>query len=225
MRRNDATNGIAPSSRIVSALLVGVLAAAGPAAAAERDPRFDLGLRANIVGGTGKPSNDILGFGLIGHYRLGGRWAVGFGIDHSAKFDVERAPDLVGLTSPEVIDAVGTSTALTGSIERTFGPPGGRWEGFLSVGVGINSVDIDDVSGPLVDGGTFDISTDVDTEVLALAGLGGRWWFGNAWGAEAQVQGQRRFADWDLVDRVSGATGTIDDYTVRGILLTLLHRF
>lgn len=211
-----------------AAVLLGVglhLVAAGLAAADGGNPRFDIGLRANIVGGTGKPSNDILGAGLIGRYRLGGRWAVGFGIDHSAKFDVERAPDLVGLTSPEVIDAVGTSTALTGSIERTIGPPDGRWEGFLSVGVGINSVDVDDVSGPLVDGGAFDISVDAGTEVLALAGLGGRWWFGDHWGAEAQVQVQRRFADWQLVDRVSGATGTIDDYTVRGILLTVLRRF
>lgn len=207
-------------------LAVGLhLVAAGFASAAEGDPRFDLGLRANIVGGTGRPSNDILGGGLIGHWLLGGRWAVGLGIDHSAKFDVERAPDLVGLTSPEVIDAVGTSTALTGSIERTFGPPDGRWEGFLSGGVGINAVDIDDVSGPLVDGGVFDISTDAGTELLALAGLGGRWWFGDHWGAEAQVQVQRRFADWELVDRASGATGTIDDYTLRGILLTLLRRF
>lgn len=211
-----------------AAALLGVglhLVAAGFAAAAEGDPRFDLGLRANVVGGTGRPSNDILGVGLIGHYRLGGHWAVGLGIDHSAEFDVERAPDLVGLTSPEVIDAVGTSTALTGSIEQTFGSPGGRWEGFLSVGVGINSVDVDDVSGPLVDGGAFDISVDAGTEALALAGLGGRWWFGNHWGAEAQLQVQRRFADWELMDRVSGATGTIDDYTVRGILLTVLHRF
>ncbi|MGH9381127.1 MAG: hypothetical protein ACRD2Z_11010 [Thermoanaerobaculia bacterium] len=201
------------------------LAAGGVAVAAEGDPRIDLGVRANIVGGTGKPSNDILGAGLVGHYRLSSRWAVGLSIDHSAEFDVERAPDLVGLTSPEVIDAVGTSTALTGSLERAFGRPAGRWEWFVSAGVGINSVDVDDVSGPLIDGGTFDISTDAGTELLALAGVGGRRWLGNKWGVEAQVRAERRFADWQMVDRVSGATGTIDDYSVRGILLTVLRRF
>lgn len=212
----------------IAAALAGVtlnLSVAGFAAAAEPGRRFDLGLRVDIVGGTGKPSNDIPAAGLAGRYHLCDRWAVRLGVDHSPEFDVERAPDLVGLTSPEVIDAVGTSTALTGSIERTFARPGGRWEWFGAVGIGVNSVDVDDVSGPLVDGGTFDITIDAGTETLVFAGLGGRRWFGDTWGVEAELRAEQRFADWRIVDRRSGATGTIDDYFVRGVLLAVVYRF
>lgn len=218
-------NGITPPSRFAAALLVGVLAAASLVAAAERDPRFELGLRANVVGGTGKPSNDILGAGLFGRYRLSDRWALGVGVDHSPEFDVERAPDLVGLVSPEVIDAVGTSTAVTGWIEQTFRRPNGRWAWYWSAGLGINAVDVDDVSGPLVGGGSFDITTDAGTELLAVAALGGQRRFGESWGIEAALRAERHFADWDMLDRRSGATGRIDDYLVRGVHLAVTHRF
>lgn len=205
-------------------LLLGALGLAATTAQA-RD--FDLGVRFNAVAGSGKPTNDILGYGLFGHYRFGDRWSLGFALDYSPEFDVERAAELVGVPqdpTAEVIDALGTSTTLSGWAERTYGQ-GGRWEWFWLVGAGVNDVDIDPASGPRAGGGSFEITTDAGTEFLALFGGGVRRSLGERFALEVALAGQQHFGTWDLVDRVSGATGTIDDYFVSGIRFGLLRRF
>ena len=208
---------------LILTIVIAALALTPPAVAG--NGKFDLGLRGNIVGGSGKPTNDILGVGLFGHYRLNGRWRVGFSLDHSPEFDVERAPDLVGLRSPDVIDAIGTSTAFSGWIERVHPRAGGKWEFFWGAGLGINTVDVDPLAGPLAGGGIFDITTDAGTEFLAKLTAGARRWFAGSWGLEAALRGDQHFADWTMIDRVSGATGTISDYFVKGIGLGFLKKF
>ena len=72
--------------------------------------------RLNIVVGNGKPTNDIPGYGLVGHYKLSDGWYVGLTLDHSPAFDFERTPSIVGITQdPAVkdVDAVGTMTQFT----------------------------------------------------------------------------------------------------------------
>jgi hypothetical protein len=68
----------------------------GEAPALTQDGKFDLGLRANILAGDGEPTNDVLGYGLFGHVPLNDRWSIGFAIDHSPEFDVERTAKIVG---------------------------------------------------------------------------------------------------------------------------------
>ena len=35
----------------------------------------------------------------------------------------------------------------------------------------------------------------------------------------------QHFADWDITDRVSGATASIDDYLLKGVHLAFAYRF
>lgn len=199
---------------------------AGPALAA--DGPFDLGGRANIVGGSGKPANDILGLGLFGHYRFNDRWSAGFALDHSPEFDVERTAALVGLRQdPGVsdIDSTATSIEVRAWVERLYGGLGDRWQLFWSVGAGVAVVDVDDVAGPLADGGRFDVATDASTELVLALSAGVRRWLGATWGLEAALRGDEHFASWKYRDRNSGATGTSGDYFVRGVSFGVLRRF
>ncbi len=208
---------------IVAASVVSALVFATSAIA--DDGRLDLGFRADIGLGSGKPANDIIGYSLFGHYRLNDRWNVGFGVSYSPEFDFERTPEILGLATPEVFDAKGTSTELSGWVERVYRRPSGRSEWFWSAGLGFNSVDMKDVSGPLTGAGTFDITTDAGSEFLAMVGAGYRYWFGSGWGLEAAAHYDHHFADWKVADRISGRTGTVSDYSVRTLNMGFLKRF
>jgi hypothetical protein len=214
------------SLRLTLAPVLATLVFSSPSLAG--DGNFDLGLRANIVGGSGEPTNDVLGFGLFGHYRFNDRWRIGFALDHSPEFDVERTGTLVGLVQDPAeseIDSIGTSTEIKGWIERVYTRPGSRWEWFWLAGLGLNDVDVDPLQGSLEGGGQFDIATDASTEAILTLGVGGRRWFRGDWGLEAVLSGDQHFADWKYLDRVSGATGTTDDYFLRGVRIGILKRF
>ena len=54
---------------------------------------YEISTRVNIVGSSGKPTNDVLGVGISLHQRLDDDWYIGYNLDHSAKFDFERPYD------------------------------------------------------------------------------------------------------------------------------------
>jgi hypothetical protein len=205
-------------------LMLGVIAPV----LAEDDPRWDAGLRLNIIGGTGKPTNDVLGYGLFGRHRLDDRWTVGLGVDISDEFDIERTPELVGLVQdPDapVVDSKGSSEGLSAWIERRYGDDDRRLQWFWTAGVGVNSVDVEDQAGPLAGGGTFDIAIDAGTELVASASLGLRVRLAERFLFEPALRLDQHFADWDVTDRVSGATASIDDYLLKGVHLAFAYRF
>jgi hypothetical protein len=214
------------STALPSFLALGLLAAAYPAAAEEERRRIAVGLRANVLGGTGEPTNDVLGAGVQADLSLRDGWFVGAAIDVSPEFDVERIAGLVGLEQDpdvKVIDATGSSTVLVGWVGRSY--PRRRIEWFWTAGAGLNAVEIDDASGPLADGGTFDVSGDAGTEMLIATSGGVRWQIGERWRSEVALRLQHHFADWSLQDSVSGATASVDDYTLKGIHLGFVYRF
>ncbi len=195
------------------------LAAASPASAQER---FELGGRLDVVGADGEPANDVLGGGLFGRWRLGDRWWLGVGVDHSPEFDVERPYELLGLAGdPEAgeIDAAATSTALTAWLEHRFGDPNRRLGWSWSLGGGFADVSVDDVAGPLAGGGTYAITQEVGTELLLGAGIGLRVRLGGSWEFEGTLRADQHFTDWTVVDQVSGRAIDVDDYLVRGVTL------
>ena len=195
---------------------------------AQDDRRWDTGLRFNIIGGSGKPTNDVLGFGIFGRYRLGDRWTVGLAVDVSDEFDIERTPELVGLEQdPDapVIDSTGSSEGLNAWIERRYGGDDRRMQWFWTVGAGVNSVDVDDQAGLLAGGASFDIAIDAGTEWMASASVGLRVRVGERFLFEPALRLDQHFADWDVTDRVSGATASIDDYLLKGVHLAFAYRF
>jgi hypothetical protein len=211
------------------ALAVLLIAAASPLAAqdskggssSQPEPSFFFGLRGNLVGSDGEPTNDMLGAGLTGRFRLNERWQLGIAVDHSPGFDVETPYAALGIQGAEVdgevVDAEGTATSLAGWLERVYAREGRRLEWFWGAGAGVAQVDVDPITGPVVGGGTFDIEQEVGTELLAKLTGGFRVRMGERWRLEVAGRLDQHFTDWKLTDRVSGRTGEFDDYLVQGI--------
>ena len=198
-----------------------------PAALAAQE-RFELGVRLGAVAAGGEPTNDIMGGGVYGRYRLSDRWRLGVAVDHSPDFDVERPYEFLGFAGDPAageVDAAGTSTNVLAWIERAYGRPQGRFEWFWGVGAGIGSVDVEPVAGPLAGGGRYDIVQEVGTELLATALAGLRIRLGSRWSLEAAIRAEQHQTDWTVTDRRSGRTVELDDYLTAGGHFGLAYRF
>ena len=200
------------------------LALDGPAIAQER--RFDLGVRGIITAADGEPANDIPGFGVFGHYRFNDRWSLGVAVDQT-EYDFEQPARILGLEQdPDLppIDVVAEATVVSAWLQRNHAR-GGRTTWFWGAGLGFASVDVPDARGPLAGPGTFDIQTEADTEIIASLLAGVQWRLGGRWFLEFALRGDQHFADWQLMDRNSGRTATIDDYFAYGGHLGIGFRF
>jgi hypothetical protein len=207
------------------ALLATLIATAGPAYPQEL--RIDLGVSLAIDAADGTPANDIPGAGVVGRYTLDDQWAVGVSVNRT-EYDYEAPAAIVGIVQDptmEVIDALAEATTVRAWIERSLTDAGRPMRFFLGAGVGAAFTDVPDVTGPRADGGTFDIRTEVDTEIIATVIGGARRMFGERWSGEVAVRAEQHFADWRSTDRVSGAQGRIDDYLTWGIQFTLACRW
>jgi hypothetical protein len=193
---------------------------------AEERRRFDLGLRVNVMAGDGEPTNDVLGYGLFAQVALDESWSIGFALDHSPEFDVERTAKIVGFDQrgdEEEIDSKGTSNTLSDWIERAYGE-GLQW--VWGIGAGVSDVEVDPLDGVRPDGTSFRVETDAGTEVLVIASGGLRKWFAaRTWAFSAEVRLEQRFGGWKLHEVRTGDTAEIDDYLLTGIHVGLSRRF
>lgn len=187
----------------------------------------EIGLRANVVLAKGEPSNDIPGGSIMSRHRLNDEWWLGFDFNFSNKFDFERPWKTVGLSQGpgKTIDAVASSTMLSVLAERRYPKADSNKTWFWNAGLGINSVDVKDVTGPTSSGGAFDIKTDAGTETALLGGFGLLHQFSDRWSARYEFAVEYRFADWKIEDRVSGNTGTIGSYHTIGPRFGLNYTF
>jgi hypothetical protein len=195
---------------------------------AQSEERFQIGARGIIVTAGGEPANDILSIGGFGRFRLNEAWLLGFSVDQ-AEYDFEVPTRVLGLVQPpepaEVIDGSVSSTIVGAWIEREYGGASSRTVLFWGTGAGIAFIEVDDAAGPLADGGTFDITTDAGTEVIASGIVGFRWRPGSRFFLELAGRVDHHFSEWDVEDRVSGRTGTTEDYTGFGGHFGLGFRF
>lgn len=116
--------------------------------------------------------------------------------------------------SLKTIDATLDNTALTARAEKRYPLTRERAEGYWLAGGGINSPGVHAVSGPTQAGGTFNMRTDASDEPIVLGGFGIRFDYAKNGFLHGMFGVERHFADWTVTDTVSGATGTIDDYTI-----------
>lgn len=210
---------------VVAIAALAVLPFASSASAQDR--RFDLGVRGIITAADGEPANDIPGFGLFGRYRFSDRWSLGIAVDQT-EYDFEQPARILGLRQDEdlePIDVVAEATLVSAWLQRDFERPGGRVVWFWGAGLGLASIDVPDAAGPLEGPGTFDIRTEADTEIIASFLGGVQWRLGSRGFLEFALRADQHFADWKLTDRVSGRTGSIDDYFAYGGQLGLGFRF
>jgi hypothetical protein len=199
--------------------------AAEPLEAEERR-RFDLGLRVNVMAGDGEPTNDVPGYGLLGHVPLDQHWSIGFALDHSPEFDVERTAKIVGFEQrgeEDEIDSKGTSTTLSAWIERVHRD---RFQWVWGVGAGVSEVEVDPLEGVRPDGTPFRVEADAGTELLLIGNGGFRYWFGaRKWFVSTEIRLEQRFGSWELREVNRGDSAEIDDYLLTGIHFGLSRRF
>ena len=198
---------------IVSVLALGSVS---PTEAAEE--RFEVGPRLLLVTAGGVPSNDMSGYGLQGSLRLRPGWRLGFALD-SLGGDFEVPSEIVQIATPEVFDSTVEMVVVSAWVERGYG----RW--FWTAGLGFASPDVDDLAGPTLGGGAFDLTTDAGTETILEVTGGGRWRWGGRMQAEVALRVDHHLADWTVRDRVSGRTGSVTDYTTYGVHAALGWRF
>ena len=192
-----------------------------------QESRIDLGMSIAVDAADGTPANDIPGAGVLGRYTLTDEWAIGAAVNRT-EYDYEEPAAIVGIVQDptvEVIDALAAATTVRAWVERSLSEAGSSLPFFLGAGIGAAFTDVPDVTGPRADGGTFDIRTEVDTEIIATVIGGARRMFGERWSGEVAVRAEQHFADWRSTDRVSGAQGSIDDYLTWGIQFTLAYRW
>ena len=208
----------------ISSCLLGILSFTGTANASGP---YEVGLRADVRLGSGKPANDILGAAAILRYRLANpNWWIGASIDHSPEFDVEVPLKFFGLESEgEVADSIAVSTMVSVFVEYQHGADRLGWIPFGTLGLGINNIDVDDNSGTLSTGGPFNLKIDADTETVIEGSAGIRYQFSRTWSVSASALLQHRIADWTVEETESGQTTTIDDYTVSGAYFGVNYRF
>ncbi len=213
------------SSRLNLFLGIFILVLSPQGLRAETGAQYELSARANIVGGNGTPSNDILGIGIILHRKLSDDWYLGFGLDIAPEFDVETPNDELGIDSVSETDALGDMYLFTVVAERRYMLASEGWTGFWNLGAGVAYVDVDDADGGVEGGGRFDIKIDADTEYVLIGSVGALQQLGEHWSARYEATAEQHFADWDIEDKVSGRTDSYDDYTVVGVRIGLNYRF
>lgn len=211
--------------RSVYILLVCTFLINAPQLQAETDGMYELSGRLNIVGASGRPSNDILGFGVIVHRKLSDEWFLGVSLENATDFDVERPNERVDIDSVSETDALGTMNMVTVVAERRYMLNSEGWIGFWNLGGGIADIDVDDADGDVKGGGTFDIKIDVDTEYVLIGSVGAIQRLGDHWSARYEATLEQHLADWKIEDRVTGRTDSYDDYTVYGLRIGLNYRF
>jgi hypothetical protein len=170
----------------------------------------------------------MIAAGVYGEYRLSGdRWFVGAALDQYS-YDFERPWMVLGLVQDPNVDVIDTSTDAL-QVSGWFGGECGAAEKRLhwvwTAGLGFSSPSADDVTGPLMGTGTFDITTDPGTEIILSATGGLRYRMGERWSLQFGVRVDHHLADWTVYDRVSDTTATISDYTGFGGNLGFGFRF
>lgn len=197
------------------------------AALADDQRKFDVGLRLRLGLASGVPANDMPGYGIYGQYRLNDQWSVGLSFDQM-KFDYEEPARRLGIPlDPDAppIDAKVDQQIVGVSVERSISPPEASRRWFLGAELGMAFTDVPVVTGPTATGGTFEIHTEVDRELIASLLGGVRQRFGERWFAEFTLRADQHFAAWEPVDVVSGTEGRHDDYFAYGAHLGVGYRF
>jgi hypothetical protein len=210
----------------VDALFIGVgcaCLAVQPSLAQEQSSRFDIGVRGVILLGKGEPANDMTGVGLMGRWRFREGWYAGVALDR-VKFDYETPERVLGITAATVVDGSNELSRTSLLLDRVYDSDG-RWDWYWRIGVGFASVDVPNVSGATLSGGTYDIATVADDEVHIMAGGGLRRPIGQHWILESTLTFEHHDTDYRLTDRISGASGAMGSHSPYGIAVGISYGF
>lgn len=187
--------------------------------------KFSINVGPNIELANGTPANDLIGFRMGGHYRWKPGLMLGIALD-IYEYDFEKPTKAVSIVQDEskgVIDAATTSTNITAWLQKSI--LASKDNLYWKAGFGIGIVSIDDVTGPVRGGGTFNITTEPGNEFIVLAGLGYRYDFSKNIAIKLETDLNQHFANWKVKDKITGNTGSVDDYTSYGFRLGFSYQF
>jgi hypothetical protein len=211
----------------VSLPALALLAASGasgqPATSQELEPRFDIGVRGVLLFSKGQPANDMIGEGIVVRWRMREAWHLGLALD-SVTFDYETPNLILGIPSTTVVDGTNDLSRASVFLERRYDSER-RWNWYWRAGIGLASADAPTVTGVRTDGGSFDIVTDAEDEVHVFAGGGVRRGLWEHWSFETTVTIEHHSTDYALVDRVSGASGSIGSQSPYGLAIGVSYGF
>ena len=205
-------------------LFLAALFSQRPAEIAAQDSRFEIGMRGLVLLGKGTPANDMMGEGLIGRFAFNDAWRLGVALD-GVTFDYETPNRTLGISTTTVVDGTNSWQRVGVLVERRYDSER-RWRWHWLAGLGYADVDpVSNVAGQRADGGTFDIATTADDELHVFAGGGAHRELKQRWLFDATLTIEHHDTHYELVDRVSGARGTIGAQTVYGIAVGVNYRF
>jgi hypothetical protein len=213
--------------RVHASTALALAASLLPAALHAEDSNWDLGLRAIVLAADAPPANDMPGYGLVLHRRVGEHWRVGLALD-VFEFDYEEPYKVLGIAKPdaiEAIDGVNESQVLSAFVERQYGGAGSSWRWFWTAGAGFATIDVPVVRGPTAAGGSFDIRTEAEDEVHLVGSAGVRRRLGARWSLEAALHLQHHMLEYRLFDAVTGRTATLEGQTPWGASIGLYGAF
>jgi hypothetical protein len=207
-----------------TALLLAAVPSNWPAGIAAQESRFEVGVRGIVLLGKGTPANDMIGEGLVGRFALSDAWQLDVALD-DVTFDYETPNKTLGIPAANVVDGTNGWRRVSVLVERRF--DGERhWRWHWLAGLGHADVEpISNVTGQRPDGGTFDIATTADDELHVFAGGGAHRELKQRWLLDTTLTIEHHDTHYELVDRVSGARGTIGAQTVYGIAVGVSYRF
>lgn len=191
------------------------------------DNGIQVSLRANVLLGDGIPANDILGVGVIGRYDLNNGWFAGAALD-AYEYDWEHAARTAGFEqdpAEDEIDALASSTVLSGYFGRLYGQTNAGFDWFWSAGLGVGFPEVDDFSGTSSTGAAISLSYDASTEIHVMGTLGTSYHFSPTWSATFAARVEHHFMDVTSTDAISGAKTNIDSQSPIGAYISIDFKF
>lgn len=211
-------------NRLSMVLLVGCIFMVQPTMAMSL-AKSDIGIRADVNVGPGKPVNDMLGASMIGHIPFNELWLLGLALS-VADFDVERPNSELGLMTQDKLDAEASSVMLSSWIERRINEQdsGSYW--FWTAGMGLNSVDVNNLKGTTISGEDFELKFDIDIEVEMALTAGRRDHINKNWVLGYGLKAAYRFGDWHAKNLLGTEKKTIhNSYDVSGVFVETSYQF
>jgi hypothetical protein len=205
-------------------VIAAAICATSPAVAQDAQPRFDIGIRGVVLLGKGEPANDMMGEGVVARFRVRDAWHLGFAYD-SVTFDYETPNKALDIVSATVVDGSNDLSRASIFVERRYESAQRKWDWHWLAGLGFASVDAPNVTGLRANGDAFDIVTEADDEVHVFVGGGLRRPLGERWALVTTFTIEHHSTDYQLVDRVSGASASIDSQSPYGITIGVSYGF
>jgi len=192
-----------------------------------QESQWEFSVRGNVMQSDGVPASDVFGIGVISRYYLNDGWFAGAALD-TTEFNFEQPSAILGIPqdpAAEAVDAASSNTIFSAFMGRQYGDMSKGFDWFWTAGLGVGFPDVEDVTGPVDGGGTFDITTNSGTEIHLITSLGTSYHFSSEWSATFTAQVEQHFRDHRITDRISNSTTTIDSQRPVGLSISLNRRF